>query len=140
MSKRGRPPGVDSAATKKRIVDVARAEFATRGYAATAMTAVAAEADLAPSAIYHYFGGKTELYEEVFETTVSAIWADLGASFSDRTTLETAVALPIVTARWRAASYAAAWSVSRRTAFRSGAKFRYGTGSCGAGGTKVVVG
>lgn len=55
------------------------------------MTTVAAEAELAPSAIYHYFGGKAELYEEVFETTSSAIWGDLGASFSGVNTLRAAV-------------------------------------------------
>lgn len=35
---------------------------------------IAAEADLAPSAVYHYFGGKAELYETVFEATADSIW------------------------------------------------------------------
>ncbi len=78
MAKRGRPVGVDSAQTRERIIDVAREEFARSGYAAAAMTKVASAADLAPSAIYHYFGGKAELYEAVFDATSSAIWGDLG--------------------------------------------------------------
>ena len=87
MPKRGRPPGADSAATKARIIDVARDEFARRGYAATAISAVAAEADLAPSAVYHYFGGKAELYEAVFEQTADAIWGDIGVAARSHGTL-----------------------------------------------------
>lgn len=52
--------------------------FATRGYAATAISALAEAADLAPSAIYHYFGGKAELYEAVFDATADAIWQGFG--------------------------------------------------------------
>jgi len=87
MAKRGRPAGTDSTETRRRIVDVARTEFAARGYATSAITAIAASADLAPSAIYHYFGGKAELYEAVFEDTSGAIWADLGASVVGRQSL-----------------------------------------------------
>lgn len=91
MARRGRPAGVDSAETRQRIIDVARVEFAQRGYAAGAITAIAAEADLAPSAVYHYFGGKAELYEAVFEATSGAIWGDLGASLIGNDTLIAAV-------------------------------------------------
>ena len=55
------------------------------------MTAVAGAAGLAPSAIYHYFGGKAELYEEVFDATARAVWNDLGASTSDHPTLVAAI-------------------------------------------------
>ncbi len=41
---------------------------------------MASAAGLAPSAIYHYFGGKSELYEAVFEATAEGIWSDIGAS------------------------------------------------------------
>lgn len=89
MTRRGRPPGIDSAETRQRIIDVARREFASRGYAASAITAVASKAELAPSAIYHYFGGKAELYEAVFEDTAERIWTQLGADVvTDRTFLE----------------------------------------------------
>lgn len=91
MARRGRPPGTDSAETRLRIIDVAREEFAASGYAATAMTTVAASASLAPSAIYHYFGGKAELYEAVFEVTSSAVWGDLGAAVGGYDTLREAI-------------------------------------------------
>ena len=99
MALRGRPPGGDSAETKRRIVDVARDEFARSGYAATAVTTVAAAAGLAPSAIYHYFGGKADLYEAVFEATSSAVWGDLGASADGYATLGEAVDAMVAGAR-----------------------------------------
>lgn len=77
MARRGRPPGTDSAETRGRIIDVARTHFAANGFEATAVTAIAADADLAPSAIYHYFGGKAELYEAVFHATAGAVWGDI---------------------------------------------------------------
>jgi AcrR family transcriptional regulator len=92
MARRGRPPGTDSTETRARIVDVARGEFARSGYAATAMTGVAASAGLAPSAIYHYFDGKADLYEAVFEVTSSAIWGDLGGSATGHATLVDSIA------------------------------------------------
>jgi AcrR family transcriptional regulator len=77
MTRRGRPPGGDSAETRGRIVEAARHLFATRGFDGTYIAAVAAAAELAPSAVYHYFGGKTQLYETVFDETASTIWADI---------------------------------------------------------------
>ncbi len=74
MARRGRPRGTDSAQTRQRIIDVAREQFARRGYAVTGIATIAAAADLAPSAVYHYFDGKVELYETVFETTADQIW------------------------------------------------------------------
>jgi AcrR family transcriptional regulator len=91
VARRGRPPGIDSADTRQRIIDVARDTFARKGYDAAAVTTVAAVAGLAPSAIYHYFGGKAELYEAVFEATARAVWTDLGASTSDHPTLVAAI-------------------------------------------------
>jgi len=57
------------------------------------MTTVAAEADLAPSALYHYFGGKAELYEAVFDSTVGAVWGDMAKSIAAANTMVTAVDL-----------------------------------------------
>ncbi len=85
--RRGRPPGSDSAETRTRIVAIARVHFATSGFDATTVSAVAAEANLAPSAIYHYFGGKAELYEAVFDATADAIWTDIGLAGSGHDTL-----------------------------------------------------
>lgn len=74
MATRGRPKGVDSADTRLRIIDAARAEFSSRGFDGASIAMIASSADLAPSAVYHYFGGKAALYEEVFESTAESIW------------------------------------------------------------------
>ena len=58
----GRPPATDSAETRRRILDVARLAFATRGYAAATNRNLGAEAGLTSGAIYHYFGSKLDLY------------------------------------------------------------------------------
>lgn len=79
MARRGRPPGGDSAKTRERIIDSARQAFSERGFAGTAISALAASADLAPSAVYHYFGGKDELYECVFNVTADAVWSSVGS-------------------------------------------------------------
>ncbi|MEM7094467.1 MAG: TetR/AcrR family transcriptional regulator [Actinomycetota bacterium] len=87
MARRGRPPGVDSEQTRHSIVEAARAVFAERGFAATTVASLAEAASLAPSAIYHYFGGKSELYEAVFDATADAIWSDLGSAAQQHGTL-----------------------------------------------------
>lgn len=78
MARLGRPPATDSGATRRSVIDAARAEFAKKGFDATVITAVAMSADLAPSAIYHYFGGKQQLYEAVFAETTERIWGQIG--------------------------------------------------------------
>ncbi len=49
------------------------------GFDGASIAMIAAAADLAPSAVYHYFGGKAALYEEVFDATVEAIWVEVNA-------------------------------------------------------------
>ena len=73
---------MDSEQTRRSIIDAARTVFARSGFAATTVAALAEAAGLAPSAIYHYFGGKAELYEAVFDATADGIWSDLGAAIS----------------------------------------------------------
>lgn len=89
MARRGRPKGSDSAETRQRIIGAARDDFATRGFNGASVSAIAATADLAPSAVYHYFGGKAALYEAVFVVTVDTIWANVGRAASG---LDTVVA------------------------------------------------
>lgn len=52
----------DSAATKARILSVAREEFARRGFDGATVRSIAAEADVAPNLITRYFGGKAGLF------------------------------------------------------------------------------
>jgi AcrR family transcriptional regulator len=69
----GRPPDTDSADTRRRILDVARATFATRGYESTTNRTLAAEAGLTAGAIYHHFGSKAELYVAVQEDAIGRV-------------------------------------------------------------------
>ena len=87
VAQRGRPKGGDSAQTKRRILDAARAEFAARGFDGASIALIATSAGLAPSAVYHYFGGKAALYEEVFEATAEVIWRDIDAAALEHDTL-----------------------------------------------------
>jgi AcrR family transcriptional regulator len=77
VKRRGRPVGGDSEATRQRLIDAARVEFATKGYSSSSVASLAEAAGLAPSALYYYFGGKEELFEAVFEATASVIWQDI---------------------------------------------------------------
>ncbi|MFR8012342.1 MAG: TetR/AcrR family transcriptional regulator [Clostridia bacterium] len=46
----------------QRILNAAKDLFASNGYAATTIQMIAKQADLVPSAIYHYFSGKEGLW------------------------------------------------------------------------------
>ena len=60
MSPAGRRPGIP--ATREAILKVARRGFATRGYDATSVRLIAAEADVDPALVIHYFGTKDNLF------------------------------------------------------------------------------
>ena len=85
MRKRGRPRGVDSADTKKRIIEGARLEFSKKGFDGASIASVASEVGLAPSAIYNHYETKVKLYEEVFINTADEIWSDVSSSLSEDT-------------------------------------------------------
>jgi len=54
--------GPRSAATRRAILDAARATFAARGYEQTTIRAVAAQAGIDPSMVMRYFGSKAGLF------------------------------------------------------------------------------
>lgn len=60
MSPAGRRPGIPE--TREAILKVARREFATRGYDATSVRLIAAEAEVDPALVIHYFGTKDSLF------------------------------------------------------------------------------
>ncbi len=64
----GRPPDVDSAATRDRLLEVARAAFAHHGYDSTTNKEIAAAAGITTGAIYHYYPSKADLYLAVYES------------------------------------------------------------------------
>lgn len=57
---RGRPPG--SQDTRGQILDVARREFASRGYDGATMRAIARAAGVDPALLHHYFGTKEQVF------------------------------------------------------------------------------
>lgn len=60
MSRTGRRPGTPD--TRDAILAVARRQFATRGYEATSLRAIAADAQVDPALLIHYFRTKEGLF------------------------------------------------------------------------------
>lgn len=60
MSRTGRRPGTPG--TREAILAVARRQFATRGYQATSLRTIAAEAKVNPALLIHYFATKEGLF------------------------------------------------------------------------------
>jgi len=60
-------PILPSPQTRERILDVAEALFATRGFAGTSMREIAGAADLTAASLYNHFDGKDALYAAVLE-------------------------------------------------------------------------
>ena len=65
---RGRGPTASE--TRERILDVAEALFAEKGFAATSVRDIAAHVGLTPASLYNHFNGKGGLYEAVLERGV----------------------------------------------------------------------
>jgi AcrR family transcriptional regulator len=62
---RGRRPGPSR--TREAILAAARRQFAERGYDRTSLRAIAAEAEVDPALVTHFFGSKQRLFVEVVE-------------------------------------------------------------------------
>jgi len=56
----GRPPGASD--TRERILTSARELFARNGIDKTSIRAIAADADVDPALVHHYYGTKTQLF------------------------------------------------------------------------------
>jgi AcrR family transcriptional regulator len=67
--------------TRRRLLDLAVEGFATAGYQATTVSAIARRAGLTPAAAYAYFPGKAELFEAAVDVDAAALieeaWARL---------------------------------------------------------------
>jgi AcrR family transcriptional regulator len=83
----GRPPDVDSNATRSRLVTVARQHFARDGFDATTNRAIAEAAGITTGAIYHYFASKAEMYEAVYLETLDHVYAEFEGAVAGPTTL-----------------------------------------------------
>lgn len=55
------------ASARSRILDAALQEFATRGYEAASTNAIAEHAGVAKGLVFHHFGSKEALFEQLFE-------------------------------------------------------------------------
>lgn len=70
----GRPPDTDSAETRQRIIEIARAAFAFGGYDGSTNRGLAAKAGITSGALYHYFGSKLDLYLAVHEDVQDCVY------------------------------------------------------------------
>ncbi|HUV17841.1 MAG TPA: TetR/AcrR family transcriptional regulator [Ilumatobacteraceae bacterium] len=83
----GRPPDTDSAETRQRILEIARAAFAFGGYDGSTNRELATKAGITSGALYHYFGSKLDLYLAVHEDVQQRVYgqfnkaADAAAGF-----------------------------------------------------------
>jgi len=79
MNRTGRRPGVPE--TRDAILDAARRGFATRGYDATTVRAIATDAEVDPALVIHYFGTKETLFVAAagLPPALPGLFASLGA-------------------------------------------------------------
>lgn len=80
--KRGRPALTDAGRSRKsgaeRLLAVAMAAFASRGYAGTSVRAIAAAAQVDPALIVHQFGSKADLWHAAVDAVATKLLAALG--------------------------------------------------------------
>lgn len=83
----GRPPAVDSADTRRRILHAARHRFAQVGYRSTTNKVIAQDVGITSGAIYHYFESKAELYAAVYCDTIDHVYDSFEEAAADETEL-----------------------------------------------------
>lgn len=87
-----RPANADAGATRRRILDAARALFAERGVDGASIRQIAAASDVSLAMVHHYYGSKDDLhaacvdsmYEELLalQPRLFAAFADCGGSLA----------------------------------------------------------
>ena len=60
-------------ATRLALIAAARELFGERGYAATSLDDVAAQAGVTKGALYHHFGSKSSLFQEIYEQVMHEV-------------------------------------------------------------------
>jgi AcrR family transcriptional regulator len=76
---------VDQArATRERLIEIARALFAERGYEATSLEQVQRRAGVSRGALYHHFTSKKKLFEAVLDTIETEIAARVAGAAEGR--------------------------------------------------------
>jgi AcrR family transcriptional regulator len=64
---------VQGEATRLALTTAARELFGERGYAATSIDEVASRAGVTKGAFYHHYGGKADLFQEVYEQVMREV-------------------------------------------------------------------
>jgi AcrR family transcriptional regulator len=70
-------PSYDAQATRRRLLDAAYVEFAQYGIAGGRVERIAEAAESNKAQIYHYFGGKTQLFDAVFQQATMEMEAEV---------------------------------------------------------------
>jgi AcrR family transcriptional regulator len=73
-----------SAATRAALVRAARPLFAQHGFSSVGTETIVAAAGVTRGALYHQFGGKTKLFEAVYEAIEEELAGELGALITAR--------------------------------------------------------
>jgi TetR/AcrR family acrAB operon transcriptional repressor len=81
----------EAAITREQLLKKALTVFSKKGYASTTLENIAREADVTRGAIYHHFGGKTELYN-----TLIREYADRGNQIMQQAVSEGGTLLDIL--------------------------------------------
>ncbi|HXM72294.1 MAG TPA: helix-turn-helix domain-containing protein [Candidatus Dormibacteraeota bacterium] len=70
-------------ATRLALITAARELFGERGYAATSIDEVAARAGVTKGAFYHHFGGKANLFQQVYEQVMHEVSDQVVSKFNE---------------------------------------------------------
>jgi AcrR family transcriptional regulator len=74
------PAATEPSGSREKILEVAEALFARRGFAGVGLREVAADVGLGKSSLFHHFRSKVQLYYEVLERVLGRIRARLDAA------------------------------------------------------------
>jgi AcrR family transcriptional regulator len=69
---------------REKLLDAGRELFGTQGYEATSIADIGRRAGIAKSVLYHYFGSKSGLYEELVRHDADALVAAVAAAVPPR--------------------------------------------------------
>ena len=75
--------GVQGDATRLALLSAARELFGQQGYAATSIEEVAGRAGVTKGAVYHHFGGKAELFQDVYEQVMREVSDQVVSRFNE---------------------------------------------------------
>jgi AcrR family transcriptional regulator len=69
-------------ATRLALLAAARQLFGEKGYAATSIEEIAAQAGVTKGAVYHHFGGKGDLFQDVYEQVMREVSDQVVSKFN----------------------------------------------------------